>query len=623
MTDIRQYEPLWGSWHVESQIGEGSYGKVYKIRKDEFGKTYDSAMKILSIPPSEVELKQVQSEGMDDASARSYFHAFVTDIVQEIDLMSAFRGNSNIVSLEDHKVIERQGEIGWDILIRMELLTTLSDYITDKPMTPDDVLKLGIHICRALELCGVKKTIHRDIKPDNIFVSQYGEFKLGDFGIARQIDRTMSGLSKKGTYTYMAPEVFKGEEYGPSVDTYSLGIVMYRFLNRNRAPFLPDFPDPITPNARDEALQRRMGGEPLPAIDGIDPKLSAIVCRACAFDRNERFGDATEMREALEVLAGSLSYTPSAAGGPQISTPRHYPEPRHLSAEDREIDATESVFTNKAAFFAEKPPQVKPEPQGRSEISKRLSLAGGLSFGVLCLLCWLSGEKSDLFVACPLYVLCIVQCCLAFRDRRVNITFFSILFFYLGYAFFVAFDLFDYHMLTLACGLCTLLAARNGPGRRQTAFALCAALVFGAVLSGILVYRSMGNIASGLYSPHVGGAVAVPFIMLFAAPLCLLLASERVDHRKYAHIGLTALQLFPALIFVLHVVLSHAVGISPYDNIGMLFYIADADPVGLSTGKFAWWSNWRFIGQLVQLTAFVPLFGLAVEEAERSRSETS
>ena len=302
MTDIKKYEPLWGSWYVDDKLGEGSFGKVYKVHKEEFGKIYEAAVKIISIPQSEADIIQAKSEGLNDESARSYFQAFVTDIIQEIDLMSAFRGNTNIVSLEDHKVIEKSGEIGWDILIRMELLNTLSSYVTQKPMTEAEVLKLGINICQALELCAKHNTIHRDIKPDNIFISQYGDYKLGDFGIARQIERTMSGLSKKGTYQYMAPEVFKGEEYGASVDTYSLGIVMYRFLNKNRGPFMPEFPNPITPNDRENSLRMRMSGEILPSIKNINPELNNIVLKACAYDRNKRFKDASEMKKALESL---------------------------------------------------------------------------------------------------------------------------------------------------------------------------------------------------------------------------------------------------------------------------------------------------------------------------------
>jgi hypothetical protein len=250
---------------------------------------------------------------MDDASARSYYQALVSDIIQEIRLMSEFRGNSNIVSFEDHRVIERKNEIGWDILIRMELLTGLNEFVMEKPLSPEDVIKLGIHICRALEICAVTNTIHRDIKPDNIFVSRFGEYKLGDFGIARQIERTMSGLSKKGTYTYMAPEVFTGQEYGANVDTYSLGIVMYRFLNQNRTPFLPAFPEPITPRDRDTALQRRMRGEAPPPLPGVAPALSVIVLKACAYDRKGRFGTPTEMRKALEALPDIESDAPMAA----------------------------------------------------------------------------------------------------------------------------------------------------------------------------------------------------------------------------------------------------------------------------------------------------------------------
>ena len=307
MTDIKVYEPLWGSWYVDKQLGEGSFGKVYKVHKEEFGRTYEAAVKIISIPQSEADILQAKSEGLNEESARSYFQAFVTDIIQEIDLMSAFRGNSNVVSLEDHTVIEHKDKIGWDILIRMELLDTLSNYVTKKPMTQAEVIKLGIHICRALELCAKHNTIHRDIKPDNIFVSQYGDYKLGDFGIARQIERTMSGLSKKGTYQYMAPEVFRGSEYGASVDIYSLGIVMYRFLNKNRAPFLPAFPEPITPRDREDSLLRRMNGETIPPIQGINEELNSIVLRACAYERKERFKNVFEMKQALENIHASTS----------------------------------------------------------------------------------------------------------------------------------------------------------------------------------------------------------------------------------------------------------------------------------------------------------------------------
>ena len=84
MTDIKKYEPLWGAWYVDEQLGEGSYGKVYKVHKEEFGRTYFAAVKILSIPQSEADIIQAKSEGLNEESARSYFQAFVTDIAKRL-----------------------------------------------------------------------------------------------------------------------------------------------------------------------------------------------------------------------------------------------------------------------------------------------------------------------------------------------------------------------------------------------------------------------------------------------------------------------------------------------------------------------------------------------------------
>ncbi|MCL1918106.1 MAG: protein kinase [Peptococcaceae bacterium] len=321
MADIKTYEPLWGAWHVESLLGEGGFGKVYKVRREEFGKTYYSAVKIVSIPHDESEIRQMKSEGLDEASMHSFLYTFVTDIISEIHLMRQFRGNSNVVSLEDHQIIEKTDSLGWDILIRMELLTSLSDHAMQTPLTKADIVKVGIDICRALELCAKRNTLHRDIKPDNIFISPYGEYKLGDFGIARQLERASSALSKKGTYTYMAPEIFRGEQYGPNVDTYSLGIVLYRFLNQNRTPFLPDFPQAIKPSDRDMALKKRMNGVPMPLLKGVSHELNNVVLKACAHNRQGRFTSPTEMREALENIAETQNYESAATGIPGQPSP--------------------------------------------------------------------------------------------------------------------------------------------------------------------------------------------------------------------------------------------------------------------------------------------------------------
>jgi hypothetical protein len=246
---------------------------------------------------------------------RRFLQELARSVFSEIEMISEFRGNSHIVSFEDSLIVEDTESIGWDILIRMELLTSLAAVLADRSMPQEEVVKLGIHMCRALELCGLKKIVHRDIKPGNIFVSPYGDYKLGDFGIARYIESTSSGLSKKGTYTYMAPEIFRYESYGASADIYSLGIVMYSLLNQNRTPFLPDFPEPILPGDREDALHARVTNRPVPALRGVSPELNRIVLKACAYERQDRFASPAEMRERLEALARSMEKKAEAAEG--------------------------------------------------------------------------------------------------------------------------------------------------------------------------------------------------------------------------------------------------------------------------------------------------------------------
>lgn len=226
--------------------------------------------------------------------------------------MESLKGVQNIVSVEDYKVVEKMNRPGWDIYIRMELLTPFNTYIQTKTMSEREVIKLGCDICTALELCAKRNVIHRDIKPENIFVNSFGDFKLGDFGIARKLENVTGGLSQKGTYNYMAPEVERGRQYDETVDIYSLGMVLYRLMNRNRLPFLNTEQQLMNPNERMAALRRRMSGEPLPPPCEASPALTQIILCACDFDPKKRFASATAMKNALLNAAG---YKGTAASG--------------------------------------------------------------------------------------------------------------------------------------------------------------------------------------------------------------------------------------------------------------------------------------------------------------------
>lgn len=305
----KELNKIWANWEIKKFIGEGSFGQVYQIEKKEFDYTYKAALKVITIPKSQDEVAAVLNELADEGSVTEYYHEIVSDIVKEIVLMSKLKGNTNIVSYEDHAVIPHENGIGWNIYIRMELLTPLFQYTKENQLAVRDVIKLGIDMCKAVEICQKYNIIHRDIKPENIFVSEMGDYKLGDFGISRQMEKTALEFSKKGTYSYMAPEVYKGKKYNSTVDIYSLGIVLYRFLNNNRLPFLPDYPNKISYSDRNKALIMRTSGEELPKPCNAEGRLAEIVLKACAYDPKARYESAVDMRRALEAILYEQSMT--------------------------------------------------------------------------------------------------------------------------------------------------------------------------------------------------------------------------------------------------------------------------------------------------------------------------
>ena len=382
-------------WKIIRLLGEGSYGKVFEIERSEFGQTYRAALKVITVPQSSAEVRSVISEGMSVSQAEAYFHGIVEELMHEFSIMFKLKGTANVVSCEDLRVLEHPDGIGWDILIRMELLHPLLPYVYEHPMARRDIIRLGIDICKALELCQRYNIIHRDIKPENIFISDNGDYKLGDFGIARTIERTTSGLSKKGTYSYMAPEVYAGREYGFSVDTYSLGLVLYRMLNKNRGPFLPQPPEAITFSSREQALARRMSGEPLPSPFYGEGRLGEIVLKACAFDPKDRYSSPQQLRQELEAIL----YTQTDAAviypdGDELTMDREsYASARYAAAfgtsTSKSASATQGVFTGdyhtKAEATSEERTQSafgSEEPKGAGTKKKRKKI-GRLIIGIV------------------------------------------------------------------------------------------------------------------------------------------------------------------------------------------------------------------------------------------------
>ena len=300
MSNIQDFSPLWGEWVPVERLGEGAFGTVWRVeRKVMGGKVYQAAVKHISIPQTEDEVKNLLEQGVfsDEQSAREYYAGRLRPLMEEIDIMHSLQGYTNIVTYEDHLIIPKANGLGYDLFLRMELLTPLGKAIKSR-MTLSKIIRLGVDIGTAIDILNQFGLIHRDIKPQNILVNQTGNYKLGDYGTARSLNGIATALSRKGTYNYMAPEIYTGQAADPTVDQYSLGLVLYWLLNGRRLPFLP-LEGVVTDQVSEEALMRRIGGEPLPPPAYADPELAAIVLKACAYRKEDRYRSAKEFIRAL------------------------------------------------------------------------------------------------------------------------------------------------------------------------------------------------------------------------------------------------------------------------------------------------------------------------------------
>ncbi len=281
---LRSYEPLWENWTYTGEfLGEGAMSSVFEIHSTAMGEEV-AALKIITVkknPFGKVEIPE--------------------NALNEIKILRDLSGCPNIVNYHDstqRQIFDEDNNLSEiDILIKMEKLKSLSE--GDK-LSEEQVIKLAKDMCNALIHASKHNIIHRDIKPQNIFVDKEGIYKLGDFGIAKIVsDMSRHYTMNIGTMAYTAPEVYNNATgvYNVSSDIYSLGIVLYVYLNNGCLPF---FDGTLSHH---EAISKRLSGAQFPSPTNGSNNLKKIVMRACHNDVTKRYQKPQEMLEDLELMS--------------------------------------------------------------------------------------------------------------------------------------------------------------------------------------------------------------------------------------------------------------------------------------------------------------------------------
>lgn len=191
------------------------------------------------------------------------------------------------------------------LFIVMERLPgpSLDRHLADGPMAGDDVSRLAADLLAGLAAAHAAHLVHRDVKPGNLIRSAGGRWKLGDFGVAKDLasaaSLTLVGVAV-GTPAYLAPEQLDGRPASAATDLWAAAVVIREALT-GRRPFEGDDPVTVAHAVRSQPLAPLVQVRP-----DADPALAAALDRALAFDPAARFASAVEMLAAIQGRAPAV-----------------------------------------------------------------------------------------------------------------------------------------------------------------------------------------------------------------------------------------------------------------------------------------------------------------------------
>jgi serine/threonine protein kinase len=339
--------PLLDAMEVGECFARHDGASCYYIRHPESGREF--VLKHISVPAGEGQVEALLLTGAyaNEQEADAYYRKEAEALVQEAENRKRLLDCPYILPFLGVQMEKKEG-VGYEIYAVLPKRNSLETYLNENAVSHLRGINMGIDLCVALSALREEGYVHGNLKPGNVFFSDTGRFLLGDFGLISTEDMQYAILPEQYRSSFSAPEL-SGILGGlnPTVDIYSLGMILYRIYNGNHAPFEDEKTNPKDADAR------RVAGEALPVPIYADYELAAIICKACAFDPADRYQTPEEMRLELEqymrrnAVSDHLIVPPLVTDGETLS-----PEEAAAEAEPVRFADPEKLDDNFKKAFA-------------------------------------------------------------------------------------------------------------------------------------------------------------------------------------------------------------------------------------------------------------------------------
>lgn len=284
MSDPKLISPLLDGFAMGAPMSNHDGVQCCPAIRENSDKKY--IVKIISVPATQVQMDALLLAGAyrDPADAMDYFKTVGEDVMKEAEFLQKLSRLEGFLSYENWQMEPITSKrLGYQVYLVGSYKRSLEKYVRRNPVTHLEAMNLGLDLCSALSVCREAGALYVDLKPENVFVSEKKEYRIGDLGFVQMDALKYTALPDKYRSVYTPPELHDPmAALNLTADTYAVGMILYQLYNEGQLPFREKAPE-----------------EPLPSPVNADYELAEIIMKAIHPDPAQRWKDPKELGKAL------------------------------------------------------------------------------------------------------------------------------------------------------------------------------------------------------------------------------------------------------------------------------------------------------------------------------------